>query len=122
MTESTDCPNNESPDGTPSLIQHVGLCLDRSPFGDRIVPHAVALAQVFGAKLTVLHALEPPHEGPKATPTDPLDWEVQRTEARRLEEPAKPHLRCRSEPGSSLSNPATTSGIGCGFRARAFFG
>jgi nucleotide-binding universal stress UspA family protein len=61
----------------------VGVCVDRSPIGDRIVPHGVALARAFGAKLTVLHALEPPHEGPGAMPTDPLEWEAQRTEARR---------------------------------------
>ena len=67
----------------PQPIRHVGVCLDRSPVGDRIVPHAVALARVFGAKLTVLHALEPPHMGPGATPTDPLEWEIQRAEARR---------------------------------------
>jgi nucleotide-binding universal stress UspA family protein len=41
------------------------------------------VARAFGAKLTVLHALEPPHERREATPTDPLEWEVERTEARR---------------------------------------
>jgi nucleotide-binding universal stress UspA family protein len=47
------------------------------------VPHAVAIARAFGAKLTVLHALDLPHESLEATPTDLLDWEVQRAEARR---------------------------------------
>jgi len=64
-------------------IRHVGVCLDRSAFGDRVIPHAVAMAKAFGAKLTVLHVLEPPHEGPDAVPTDALDWEVRRSEARR---------------------------------------
>ncbi|MBW2289502.1 MAG: universal stress protein [Deltaproteobacteria bacterium] len=64
-------------------IRHVGVCVDCSPVGDRIVPHAVALARAFGAKLTVLHALEPPHEGPNAPLTDALAWEVQRADARR---------------------------------------
>ena len=67
----------------PQPIRHVGVCVDCSPVGDRIVPHAIALARAFGAKLTVLHALEPPHEGPNATLTDALAWEVQRAEARR---------------------------------------
>jgi nucleotide-binding universal stress UspA family protein len=84
MTESTDRPDHETRQGGPQPIHHVGVCLDRSPFGDRIVPHAVALARAFGAKLTILHALEPSaHEDPKAKPTDPLEWELQRTEARR---------------------------------------
>ena len=67
----------------PAPIRHISVCLDRSPVGDRVVSHAVALARTFGAKLTVLHALEPPHERPEATPTDPLEWEVQRAKARR---------------------------------------
>lgn len=65
------------------LIRHIAVCLDRSAVGDRVMPHAVAISRAFGAKLTVLHALEPPHDGPRATLTDPLDWEVQRTEAQR---------------------------------------
>ena len=83
MARSVDRPDQAKAERGPQPIRHVSVCVDRSPVGDRIVPHAVALARVFGAKLTVLHALEPPHAGPKATPTDPLDWEVQRTEARR---------------------------------------
>jgi nucleotide-binding universal stress UspA family protein len=78
-----DPPNRDLSAGGPPPIRHVGVCLDRSPVGDRVVPHAVALARAFGAKLTVLHALEPPNERPEATPTDPLEWELQRTEARR---------------------------------------
>lgn len=64
-------------------IRHVAVCLDRSPVGDRSMPHAAAVARAFGAQLTVLHVLEPPHSGLRATLTDPLDWEVQRTEAAR---------------------------------------
>lgn len=83
MSESTNRPNHETSEREPQPIRHVSACVDRSPIGDRIVPHAAALSRAFGAKLTVLQALEPPHQGTKETPTDPLDWEVQRTEARR---------------------------------------
>jgi len=82
-SQSVEGPNQHISDGGRQPIRHVGVCVDGSPIGDRIVPHGVALARAFGAKLTVLHALEPPHEGVKATPTDPLEWEAQRTEARR---------------------------------------
>jgi len=81
-SQSVEGPKHDISDGGPQPIRHVGVCVDRSPIGDRIVPHGVTLARAFGAKLTILHALEPPHESMKATPTDPLDWEVQRTEAR----------------------------------------
>lgn len=47
------------------------------------MPQATAVARAFGARLTVLHVLEPPHDDRRATLTDPLDWEVQRTEAQR---------------------------------------
>lgn len=80
-SQSVEGPNHDIPDRRP--IRHVGVCVDRSPIGDRIVPYGVALAEAFGAKLTILHALEPPREGPGAMPTDPLEWEAQRTEARR---------------------------------------
>jgi nucleotide-binding universal stress UspA family protein len=83
MSTSVGRPERETAGAGPQPIRHVGVCIDRSSLGDRIVPYAIALARAFGAKLTVLHALEPPHEGSDATPTDPLDWEVQRNEARR---------------------------------------
>ena len=75
--------NPESKESRAPLIRHIGVCLDRSPLGDRVIPHAVALAKAFGADMTLLHALETPHEQPEATPTDPLEWELQRTHARR---------------------------------------
>ena len=86
--------------GTP-LIHHIGVCLDRSPFADRVVPHAVALAKAFDAKLTLLHALEPPRDRPDATPTDPLEWELQRTQARK-------HLAAIESEHSSADLPMLT--------------
>ena len=74
--------NQELTNGGTPLIHHIGVCLDRSPFGDRVVPHAAALAKAFGARLTLLHALEPPRDRPDSTPTDPLEWELQRSQAR----------------------------------------
>ncbi len=64
-------------------FHHLGICVDRSPLSDRVVPHAVALAKVFDAELTVLNAVEPSHERPETTPTDPLEWEMLRTAARK---------------------------------------
>ncbi len=69
------------PGSTP--IRHVGVCLDRSPMTDRVLPHGIALARAFGARLTVLHALEPPPTQDEGIPIDPLEWEMRRAEARR---------------------------------------
>jgi len=59
---------------------HVLACLDRSALAENVVPHAVALARRCGARMTLLHVIEPGHGAGAAT--DPLDWEVRRAEAR----------------------------------------
>jgi len=70
-------------DDGPRPIRHVGVCIDRSPTADRILPHGIAIAQAFHARLTVLHALEPTREGSGEGPADLFEWEAERTEARR---------------------------------------
>ncbi len=42
-------------------IGHILVCLDRSPFAETSLPHAVAMARVFGARITLLHVMQPPH-------------------------------------------------------------
>ena len=80
-TSTTERPIHQSGDRQP--IRHIAVCIDRSPIGDRAMPHAVAVARAFDARLTLLHVLEPSHDGLRAALTGPLDWEVQRTEAQR---------------------------------------
>jgi len=63
-------------------VRHVGVCLDGSPISDRILPHGLAMARAFEASLTVLRVLEPPRQGDGQMATSPLDWEMQRTDAR----------------------------------------
>jgi nucleotide-binding universal stress UspA family protein len=96
-----DRSNPELTGGATPLIHHIGVCVDRSPFADRVVPHAVALAKAFDAKLTLVHALEPPRDRPDATPTDPIDWELQRTQARK-------HLTALKADLSSADLPVVT--------------
>ncbi len=60
---------------------HVLVCLDRSPLGESVLPHALALARSCGARVTLLHVLEPDHRS-KAAPVDPLAWEIQGAEGR----------------------------------------
>lgn len=74
---------NQQPDEHGQPIRHIAVCLDRSPVGDRAMPHAVAVAKAFDAHITALHVLEPSHDRTRAALTDPLEWEVQRTEAER---------------------------------------
>jgi nucleotide-binding universal stress UspA family protein len=60
-------------------IEHILVCLDRSALSESCVPHAVALARVFDARITLLHVMEVAH-GATALP-DPLGWEIARQEA-----------------------------------------
>ncbi len=62
-------------------IGHILVCLDRSALSEACLPHAVAMAAVFDARMTLLHVMQGPHDGgPQPTP-DPLGWEIARQEA-----------------------------------------
>jgi nucleotide-binding universal stress UspA family protein len=63
-------------------VHHVCVCIDRSPLSNRIMPHGLAVARAFGASLSVLHVLEPQHPDGTLTSTNPLAWEMRRTDAR----------------------------------------
>jgi nucleotide-binding universal stress UspA family protein len=82
MPEAPASTSNDS--SAPGWVRHELVCLDRSPLSERIVPHAVAIARVFGARVTLLHVLEPARPRDSALqPTDALDWEMRRQEAYR---------------------------------------
>ncbi|MCB0071257.1 MAG: universal stress protein, partial [Caldilineaceae bacterium] len=57
-----------------------------------VLPHAVALARGFDARLTVLHVIEPPPDGDDAA-VDPLDWEMRKAEAEAYLETVEDKLR-----------------------------
>lgn len=58
----------------------IAVCLDGSEVGERILPHAVAVARALGAPLTLLRVLEG-RVGSEA-PLDPLAWDIRRREGR----------------------------------------
>jgi nucleotide-binding universal stress UspA family protein len=75
-----------APESTPFLrgarrIRHTLVCLDRSACSEACLPHAVAIARVFGSALTLLHVMQPAAEHSGTRITDPLGWEVSRREA-----------------------------------------
>jgi nucleotide-binding universal stress UspA family protein len=83
------------PSGAPCA--HVLVCLDRSPLGESVLPHALALARSCGARVTLLHVLEPDHHA-EATPTDPLAWEIRSAEGRHYVETLAARHRTRDLP------------------------
>jgi nucleotide-binding universal stress UspA family protein len=60
--------------------RRVLACLDGSELGERVIPHALALARAFDAPITLLRVLECPPAG--AALADPMEWEMRRSEAR----------------------------------------
>jgi len=64
----------------PALARRVVVCVDGSSFGERAVPHAIAVASALGAPLTLLRVLERP--AAERAPADPLQWDLDRRDAR----------------------------------------
>jgi hypothetical protein len=89
---------------------HVLVCLDRSPLGESVLPHALTLARSVGARITFLHVFEPDHHT-EATPTDPLAWEIRSAEGRHYVEALA--ARHRASRSSGVSGPIrVNSGTG----------
>lgn len=61
-------------------FDRVVACLDGSELGERVIPHALALAQALGSPLTLLRVLESKPSG--GEPPDPLEWDIRRRESR----------------------------------------
>ena len=64
------------------MFNHILVPLDGSSLAECVLPHSVAVAQAFGARVTLLRVLEPPHAANRIRPVDPLDWHISKAEAR----------------------------------------
>jgi nucleotide-binding universal stress UspA family protein len=72
-------PQSPSPDA--HAIHRILVCVDRSPFSESCVQHALAISKSLGSAITLLHVIEPAHERSELHTTDVLDWEIARQEA-----------------------------------------
>lgn len=61
-------------------FRRVVACVDGSELGERVLPHAVAVARALSAPMTLLRVI--PSGGPGGPPEDPLGWHLKRNEAR----------------------------------------
>lgn len=61
-------------------FDRVAACLDGSELGERVIPHALAVARALGAPLTLLRVLE--CKTATGEPPDPLEWDIRRRESR----------------------------------------
>lgn len=62
------------------MFNHILVPLDGSPLCEYVLPHAVALAQALGARVTLLQVLEPVHTAGQTRSVDPLGWHIRKAE------------------------------------------
>lgn len=60
-------------------IQHVAACHDGSTTAERVLCHAVPVAEAYAARVTIIRVLEPPTQS-ISVPADPVGWEMYRLE------------------------------------------
>jgi nucleotide-binding universal stress UspA family protein len=63
------------------MTTRVLACVDRSPFAGACLGHAVEFSRSLDSALTLLHVMEPPHEGFGLHTPNVLDWELSRQES-----------------------------------------
>ena len=62
-----------------TAFRRVLACIDESEFSNKLIPHAVAVAEALHAPLTLLRVLEVAHH--EGVPPDPIAWSIHRREA-----------------------------------------
>lgn len=63
------------------MLKNLLVPLDGSLFAECVLPHAVAIAKIFDARITLVNILEQPIDSFGGPQADPLDWYLQKTEA-----------------------------------------
>jgi nucleotide-binding universal stress UspA family protein len=63
------------------MFDHILLPLDGSSLAECVLPHAVALANIFDARCTLLRVLQSANSGEQNQPVDPLEWRMNKAEA-----------------------------------------
>jgi len=63
------------------MLDHILVPLDGSPLAECVLPHTVALAQAFDARVTLLRVLGNSQAADRTQSIDPLDWHIRKAEA-----------------------------------------
>ena len=63
------------------MIKHILVPLDGSALAECVLPHVLAIAPAFDARVTLLHVLELSHTKGDDQAIDPLDWNLKKREA-----------------------------------------
>ncbi len=63
------------------MLDHILVPLDGSSLAECVLPHTVALAQAFDARVTLLRVLGRTQVADRTQSIDPLDWHIRKAEA-----------------------------------------
>jgi nucleotide-binding universal stress UspA family protein len=63
------------------MIHHILVPLDGSALAECVLPHTLAIAQAFGAQVTLLHVLEPTQIPGQPRTVDPVYWHIRKAES-----------------------------------------
>jgi len=63
----------------PTKFRRIAACVDGSELGERVLPHALAVASALAVPVTLLRVIE--GKAPGEPPEDPLGWDLRRKEA-----------------------------------------
>ena len=63
------------------MINHILVPLDGSALAECVLPHAVAMALVTNARVTLLHVMERPRHDSQNPAVDPMDWHLRKRES-----------------------------------------
>jgi nucleotide-binding universal stress UspA family protein len=63
------------------MLEHILLPLDGSALAERVLPHAVALSEAFGSRLTLLRVVYQEQDANCHSIVNPMDWQMRKTEA-----------------------------------------
>jgi nucleotide-binding universal stress UspA family protein len=61
------------------MFHHMLVPLDGSSLAEGVLPHAVAVARAYDARITLLHVAECPARDRDSPPIDPLAWQMRKT-------------------------------------------
>jgi len=63
------------------MLEHILLPLDGSPLAERVLPHAIALAEAFNSKITLIRVVFSDNQANQQGIVNPMDWQMQKSEA-----------------------------------------
>jgi nucleotide-binding universal stress UspA family protein len=63
------------------MLEHILLPLDGSALAERVLPHAISLAEAFGSRLSLLRVVSLEEHADQQSMVNPMNWQMRKSEA-----------------------------------------